>query len=197
MAAAAAEGGGGGGGAVYDPSYVPDSVKTFVSHLYRHIRDRNVYETHQMYEGGFTRLSDRHFRDTPWPPAESVAAHCDGDHVFLLLYRELWFRHAHARVQGLTPAQRAESWDNYCSLFSVVLQGVVNMQLPNQWLWDMVDEFVYQFQSFCQYRAKLKNKTHEEIALLKQYDQVLSSTISISLLFLLLLYPSFIQSKSV
>lgn len=46
------------------------------------------------------------------------------------------------------------------------------MQLPNQWLWDMVDEFVYQFQSFCQYRAKMKNKTEQEIALLRQYDQV-------------------------
>ncbi|KAL0394062.1 UNVERIFIED_CONTAM: Eukaryotic translation initiation factor 3 subunit L [Sesamum latifolium] len=53
----------------------------------------------------------------------------------------------------------------------VVLHGVVNMQLPNQWLWDMVDEFVYQFQSFCQYRAKMKNKTEQEIALLRQYDQ--------------------------
>lgn len=46
------------------------------------------------------------------------------------------------------------------------------MQLPNQWLWDMVDEFVYQFQSFCQYRAKMKSKTEQEIALLKQFDQV-------------------------
>ena len=46
------------------------------------------------------------------------------------------------------------------------------MQLPNQWLWDMVDEFVYQFQSFCQYRAKMKNKTEQEIALLRQFDQV-------------------------
>lgn len=46
------------------------------------------------------------------------------------------------------------------------------MQLPNQWLWDMVDEFVYQFQSFCQYRAKMKSKTEAEIALLKQFDQV-------------------------
>lgn len=54
----------------------------------------------------------------------------------------------------------------------VVLHGVVNMQLPNQWLWDMVDEFVYQFQSFCQYRAKMKNKTEQEIALLRQHDQV-------------------------
>jgi hypothetical protein len=54
----------------------------------------------------------------------------------------------------------------------VVLHGVVNMQLPNQWLWDMVDEFVYQFQSFCQYRAKMKNKTEQEIDLLRQFDQV-------------------------
>lgn len=49
------------------------------------------------------------------------------------------------------------------------------MQLPNQWLWDMVDEFVYQFQSFCQYRAKMKNKTEQEIALLRQFDQVMLS----------------------
>ncbi|KAK1370035.1 hypothetical protein POM88_036127 [Heracleum sosnowskyi] len=53
----------------------------------------------------------------------------------------------------------------------VVLHGVVNMQLPNQWLWDMVDEFVYQFQSFCQYQAKMKTKTEQEISLLKQFDQ--------------------------
>lgn len=155
----------------YDPNYVPDSVKTFVVHLYRHIRDKNVYEIHQMYEGGFQRLSDRLFRDAPWPSAEAVAPYCDGDHVFLLLYRELWYRHAHARLSPLTAAHRAESWTNYCDLFSVVLHGVVNMQLPNQWLWDMVDEFVYQFQSFCQYRAKLKNKTEDELQQLKQFDK--------------------------
>ena len=28
----------------------------------------------------------------------------------------------------------------------------LNMQLPNQWLWDIVDEFVYQYQSYCQNR---------------------------------------------
>ncbi|CAH8272361.1 unnamed protein product [Arabidopsis lyrata] len=70
-----------------------------------------------------------------------------------------------------TLKQRIDSYDNYCSLFQVVLHGVVNMQLPNQWLWDMVDEFVYQFQSFCQFRAKLKNKTEQEIALLRQHDK--------------------------
>ncbi|KAG1330369.1 eukaryotic translation initiation factor 3 subunit L [Cocos nucifera] len=154
----------------YDPNFVPDSVKTFVVHLYRHIREKNVYEIHQMYEGSFQRLSERMFRDSPWPSVEAVAPYVDNDHVFCLLYREMWFRHVYARLSP-TGRQRIESWDNYCSLFGVVLHGVVNMQLPNQWLWDMVDEFVYQFQSYCQYRAKLKNKTEEELQLLRQYGQ--------------------------
>lgn len=155
----------------YDPNFVPDSVKSFVVHLYRHIREKNVYETHQMYETSFQSLSDRLFKDTPWPSVDAVAHFVDNDHVFCLLYREMWFRHLYARLSP-TLKQRIDSWDNYCSLFQVVLHGVVNMQLPNQWLWDMVDEFVYQFQSFCQYRAKMKNKTEQEIALLRQFDQV-------------------------
>ncbi|CAA0838369.1 RNA polymerase I-associated factor PAF67 [Striga hermonthica] len=154
----------------YDPSYVPDSVKSFVVHMYRHIREKNVYEIHQMYETSFQSISDRFFKDSPWPSVDSVAPYVDNDHVFCLLYREMWFRHLYAR---LTPTlrQRIDSWENYCNLFQVVLHGVVNMQLPNQWLWDMVDEFVYQFQSFCQYRAKMKAKTEQEIALLQQSDQ--------------------------
>jgi hypothetical protein len=39
--------------------------------------------------------------------------------------------------------------------------------LPNLWLWDMIDEFIYQFQNFCQYRTKLKSKSESEIATLK------------------------------
>ncbi|KAL6212577.1 hypothetical protein ACLB2K_017795 [Fragaria x ananassa] len=154
----------------YDPNHVPDAVKSFVVHLYRHIREKNVYEIHQMYENSSQAISERFFKDTPWPSVDAVAHYVDNDHVFCLLYREMWFRHLYARLQP-TLKQRIDSWDNYCSLFQVVLHGVVNMQLPNQWLWDMVDEFVYQFQSFCQYRAKMKNKTEQEIALLRQFDQ--------------------------
>lgn len=155
----------------YDPNYVPDSVKTFVVHLYRHIREKNVYEIHQTYEGSFQRLSERMFKDSPWPSVDAVAPYVDNDHVFCLLYREMWYRHLYARLSP-TLRQRVDSYDNYCSLFQVVLHGVVNMQLPNQWLWDMVDEFVYQFQSFCQYRAKMKSKTEQEIEFLRQCDQV-------------------------
>ena len=54
----------------------------------------------------------------------------------------------------------------------MILHGNVNMQLPVPWLWDIVDEFLYQFQSFCQYRSKLAHKTAEEIELLRQCDKV-------------------------
>lgn len=73
----------------------------------------------------------------------------------------------------------------------MVLHGVVNMQLPNQWLWDMVDEFVYQFQSFCQYRAKMKSKTEQEIALLKQFDQVATVHIECCYIVFLVNFKSF------
>ena len=47
-------------------------------------------------------------------------------------------------------------------------------QLPNGWLWDMVDEFVYQFQSWQQYRGKLSTKGAEEIEALRACDRVWS-----------------------
>lgn len=102
----------------YDPNFVPDSVKSFVVHLYRHIREKNVYEIHQMYETSFQSLSDRLFKDTPWPSVDAVANYVDNDHVFCLLYREMWFRHLYARLSP-TLKQRIDSWDNYCSLFQV------------------------------------------------------------------------------
>lgn len=155
----------------YDPLFVPDAVRTFVVFLYRHIREKNVYEIHQMYEGSFQKLSERMFKESPWPSVEAIAPFVDNDHVFCLLYREMWFRHLYARLSP-NLKQRVESWDNYCSLFQVIVHGVVNMQLPNQWLWDMIDEFIYQFQSFCQYRAKLRNKTDQELAFLRECDEV-------------------------
>lgn len=150
---------------------VPDIVKQFVIYLYRHIRERNIPEIHSMYELTFAKLSDRYFKQSPWPPVEYISDLVDQDHVFCLLYKELYYRHLYAKCQP-NLRQRCESWDNYCELFGVILHGNVNMQLPNIWLWDMIDEFIYQFQSFCQYRGKVAMKTSEELELLKQCDKV-------------------------
>ena len=48
------------------------------------------------------------------------------------------------------------------------------LQLPNGWLWDMVDEFVYQFQSWQQYRGKLSSKGAEELEALRSCEHMWS-----------------------
>ena len=45
-------------------------------------------------------------------------------------------------------------------------QQPVNLELPNQWLWDIIDEFIYQFQNYSQYRSKLQSKDDAEISLI-------------------------------
>ena len=52
----------------------------------------------------------------------------------------------------------------------------MNLELPNQWLWEIIDEFIYQFQAFSQFRSKLGKKTDEEIEILKSNPKVRAKT---------------------
>jgi translation initiation factor 3 subunit L len=62
--------------------------------------------------------------------------------------------------------------DSYSST-KIEAESPPPLELPPQWLvvGDMIDEFIYQFQEFCQYRAKLK-KSNEQINKLKANPQV-------------------------
>ena len=54
---------------------------------------------------------------------------------------------------------------NYQDLFSVILyqsQTPVRAALPNLWLWDIIDEFVYQFQAYCLYKTNPQKRTPED-----------------------------------
>ena len=90
---------------------------------------------------------------------------------------------------GPTIEQRFESYYNYCKLFNYILSAdtPVNLELPNQWLWEIIDEFIYQFQvnricdsqdvnilcqAFSQFRSKLAKKTEDEIETLKRNPKV-------------------------
>ena len=71
---------------------------------------------------------------------------------------------------GPSHQDRVESFDNYCEMFNYIInpddQQPVNLELPNQWLWDIIDEFIYQFQNYSQYRSKLQSKDDAEISLI-------------------------------
>ncbi|CAN8067375.1 unnamed protein product [Agarophyton chilense] len=163
-------------------SEVPEFVGQFLSYMHKTFLDRNIVELHNLYEQVFSRLTERYFRTSSWPSAEFVADYVDNDQTFLLLYNELYYRHLFSKMIP-SLAQRVDSWQNYCSLFEAFLKhGMIDHDLPPSWLWDMIDEFIYQFESWCQYRAKLKSKTPEEIQYLRENDQIWNVRAVLSLL---------------
>jgi len=183
---------------LYDavPTYVvPEVVKQFVSYFYRHIKDRNVFDIYSMYENTFNKITEKYFKNTPWPPADSIAPFVHNDTLFIILYKELYYRHIYAKLQP-TLEQRFESWRNYSDLFNFLLNSPpdLNLELPNQWLWDIIEEFIYQFQAFCQYRSKLKNKSPEELTILKNSPSLWNVTSVINYLHAMITKSNIVQT---
>lgn len=153
---------------------VPEIVIQFVTQMYQAFLDRNTVELHHLYEQAFNTLTDRYYKISTWPSAEVIGEYVQKDQSFLLLYNELYYRHLFDKTQP-TLAQRIDSWSNYYSLFDMFIKdGMVDHDLPPSWLWDMIDEFIYQFESWCQYRSKLKSKTPQEIAYLRENNEIWS-----------------------
>ena len=154
--------------------YIPEPVKRFLTHFRDMIHENNAFEVASLYENSFPKLTEQFFKNSPWPESEVVSQYVQDD-LFLILYRELYYRHIYARVTGgPTIEQRFESYFNYCNLFNYILSSdsPVALELPNQWLWEIIDEFIYQFQSFQQFRAKLIKKTEEDLEVLKHNQRV-------------------------
>nr|CAG4640856.1 EOG090X0665 [Eulimnadia texana] len=149
---------------------VPDVVKDFIIYFRDMVNAGSLYEIQNLYENTFSKLTEEHFKTTPWPDAEEIAPLVDDDQTFLILYKELYYRHIYAQIQGgPTVEQRFESYYNYCQLFNYILSAStpVSLELPHQWLWEIIDEFVYQFQSFSLFRSSLHKKSGEELEFIR------------------------------
>ncbi|CAG2174560.1 unnamed protein product, partial [Oppiella nova] len=154
----------------YAQNFVPDLVQDFLVLLRKAIIDRNVYDIQNLYENTFVKLSETYYSDSPWPEREELAAvvPLEESQIFTILYKELYYRHIYAKCQP-TLKHRFLSYYNYCNLFNYILSAEkpVALELPNQWLWDIIDEFIYQFQSFSIYKGKTNRPEQEEEQLLK------------------------------
>ncbi|XP_061141581.1 eukaryotic translation initiation factor 3 subunit L [Syngnathus typhle] len=174
---------------------IPEVIKNFLQYFHKTISDlidqkvyelqsnrvssesieQKIYEIQDVYENSWNKLTDRFFKTSPWPDVKSISALVGNDAVFLILYKELYYRHIYAKVSGgPTLHQRFESYYNYCNLFNYILNadGPAPLELPNQWLWDIIDEFIYQFQSFSQYRCKIDKKLEGEIVSLQNNPKI-------------------------
>ncbi|KAI0314423.1 RNA polymerase I-associated factor PAF67-domain-containing protein [Amylostereum chailletii] len=161
-------------------SQIPDVVKRFIVHFHQAVLENNLAEITVAYESGWNRLTEKYYAKTEWPEAEVIAPLVNDDQLFLILYRELYYRHVYSRIQPDID-DRFHSYENSCELFNYLLNsdGPVPLELPEQWLWDIVDEFIYQFQSFCTWRSKVKAKSDEELLMLADGSQQVWSAYSV------------------
>lgn len=142
--------------------YLSSEVKQFIKNLNKSLKTREVYDTRGLYTLDFNSLTDRYFKASPWPSADSVKSVVD-DKNFLILYKELYFRHIYAK---LTPSvdDRLDSFENYVNLFNILITlnpKDPELELPAVWIWDIIDEFVSQFRAFHSFRTNVPSMKHE------------------------------------
>jgi translation initiation factor 3 subunit L len=137
---------------------VPDNIKHAITGLKQAIGDVNIGHMVNNYETYWNKTNDKYKgSQTEWPTAEKIAPLVGDDELFLYLYKELYYRNLYSTSKNLSVEQRLAAWENYSSFFDFLLvqKKPLQFELPLQWIWDIIDEFVYQFQEFCQYRSKL------------------------------------------
>ncbi|KAF9447334.1 eukaryotic translation initiation factor 3 subunit 6 [Macrolepiota fuliginosa MF-IS2] len=168
-------------------SQIPDVVKAFIVRFHQAVLENNLEEITIAYESGWNKYTEKFYSRTEWPEAEIIAPLVNDDPIFLILYRELYYRHVYSRLQPNID-DRFHSYENSCELFNYLLNsdGPVKLELPEQWLWDIIDEFIYQYQVFCTWRSKVKNKTDDELVMLAEGGPVWSSYSVLNVLYSLM-----------
>ncbi|EGG13479.1 proteasome component region PCI domain-containing protein [Cavenderia fasciculata] len=118
------------------------------------------------------------------------------DKFFILLYKEIYYRYYYARVSQPNIHVCVESWQNYALIFNTLLDAQspaeVEIDLPNAWVWDIVDEFVYQYHTFA--KAKLKKA---DVEFLAENPDIWDTTSVIQYLYLLIRKSQIFDSNSV
>lgn len=148
-------------------------MQDFRAALYN--ENRSLEDLANLYENQFYKHCEKYYKDMAWHSADLVAPFVENDKIFLHLYTELTYRYTHLKHYTKVNLQfRTQSYENYCALFDHILSSdKLKFDLPNSWLCDMIDEFVYQFEGFCHYRMKLKEKKEKsDIEYLKAHQNV-------------------------
>uniref|UniRef100_A0A9J7Y3U6 Eukaryotic translation initiation factor 3 subunit L n=1 Tax=Cyprinus carpio carpio TaxID=630221 RepID=A0A9J7Y3U6_CYPCA len=155
---------------------IPEVIKNFLQYFHKTISD---LIDQKVYELQANRVSSESIEQKIYEIQDVYENRCTAVRSYDICSseesEELYYRHIYAKVSGgPTLDQRFESYYNYCNLFNYILNadGPAPLELPNQWLWDIIDEFIYQFQSFSQYRCKTAKKSEEEIEFLRSNPKI-------------------------
>eukprot|EP01035_Chromulina_nebulosa_P021709 gene21709-28093_t len=146
---------------------LPLVIKNYIYDLHQSSRKAlRADEVQRLYEIEFKEITDKYFSSSPWPDVKSIAVECDNDEFFLYFYREMALRHLFLRLKPQLK-DYFEAWNNYIKIFEFLLATPnPEIALNTQWIYDLMVEFVYEFQGFCQYRSQLHQRTPDDIRLL-------------------------------
>lgn len=127
---------------------VPGPVMDFLIRLKNGLEQSNVIELQYLYDEAFPELTTQFYEKRPWPNIKMATDLVRGNFTFGIFYGELHYRHIYAKLQP-TRAARCDSYFNYCHLFNFIVSAPqpISLQLPHKWMWDIIDEFIYQFQN--------------------------------------------------
>lgn len=131
---------------------LPKALTDFVFDLYDSITLSQLPEEQaKLYSQDFQELSSKY---APWPLPQAIASECNGDPLFLAIYRELTQRQFHQKQNRRTSLRdRIEGWQVYKDLFDEILESDGNFYLIPEWVFEIMHEFIYEFQGFCQARS--------------------------------------------
>jgi len=162
---------------------IPEPVDTFLGNLEKCFETRNVPELKKLYEDDFNKLTEKHYnKSNKWPSVEGVQLALNRDpkdegDIVIVFYKELYYRHIYAKMQP-GYGDRKGSWENYTKLLNLIILELeegeeLSIALPAQWIWDLLDEFVYHYQTYCNARNKAAKKLNDnEIRQFKENPDV-------------------------
>jgi hypothetical protein len=132
---------------------IPTVVTDFVFDLFDSVTlSQKPEEQQHLYEHVFPDLSKSYFgSQQSWPSVQAMASECNGNPLFLALYREL--AHRQQQYNRPTVRDRIEGFHVYKELFDeIILEHQEEYFLLPTWCFDILNEFLYQFQGYCTYR---------------------------------------------
>merc|ERR1719471_1300236 len=146
----------------YESERVPSDVRFYLKDFQKCLKSNDATRIYKCQHDKWRIITDKYYKMNPWPTAEAVVASMgramlkdEDGRTFVILYKELRFRHIFTRV----PDQRdvnivLESFQNYIDLFNLFLeQDTLIYNLPNLWLWEMINTFVGIFEWYQDWKS--------------------------------------------
>nr|BAN64624.1 conserved hypothetical protein [Babesia bovis] len=151
------------GGLIPRETEVVDFLLRFCDGLHH----RNAEVVKALYEQELITITENHFKTTRWPSIAAVAGFYSQSgrlhSLIMALYSEIYYRHVFY-LGDVTFEDRLDSWEKYSKLLAYFIDELEkgegsdtlnSLVIPASWVWDILDEFVYQLQECCRWRSRI------------------------------------------